>query len=261
MSHVWSCLVTALLLTTAVQAQRGDIVVATSGTITVPVGARLCADRIFANNPGHGSLIIGDVSCLCPGMVITPVELLTFSAALVGDCVHLRWTTLSEQDIAGYEVQRSFDAALWENRGFVPAEGGLFISRDYEFRDEVRLPPLTAVLHYRLAMHALDGSIEYSPVVALQRPGQPGSVLLQAPHPNPACTAVTLEYRLPQAATVDIRIHSIIGEEMLVVKRAEVSEAGEYAMTLGIGALPTGSYVVDLVANGVHHSRMLAVRR
>jgi hypothetical protein len=106
MKHFWLLLPACLFSLSIASAQRGDIIVPTGAEISVPAGAQICADRIFANNPGYGTLTIANASCLCAGMAIVPVELLALGAVYEHGTVAVAWRSAAERNCAGFEVQR-----------------------------------------------------------------------------------------------------------------------------------------------------------
>jgi type IX secretion system substrate protein len=69
------CFILSLMLfACAVHAQRGDIIIPASNAISVPAGAQICADRIYANNSGYGTLALADSSGICAGAIIVAIE-------------------------------------------------------------------------------------------------------------------------------------------------------------------------------------------
>ena len=102
----------------------------------------------------------GSVTILCLGSL--PVELINFKAVVQTGLVRLLWSTATEKNNAGYEIERSGDHRNWSGIGFVAGNGNSVQRRDYEFTDA---QPLAGPNYYRLKQMDTDGAYEYSPIV------------------------------------------------------------------------------------------------
>lgn len=96
------------------------------------------------------------------GPVILKTPLLNFNANLSGDVAILKWTTSSESNNRGFEIQRSRDGIQWIVIGFAgsaAAGGNSAQLTSYNFTD---LTPARGVNYYRLKQIAQDGGFVYS---------------------------------------------------------------------------------------------------
>ncbi|MCB9353231.1 MAG: T9SS type A sorting domain-containing protein [Lewinellaceae bacterium] len=100
------------------------------------------------------------MTILCLGSL--PVELINFKAVVQTGLVRLLWSTATEKNNAGYEIERSGDHRNWSGIGFVAGNGNSVQRRDYEFTDA---QPLAGPNYYRLKQMDTDGAYEYSPIV------------------------------------------------------------------------------------------------
>jgi hypothetical protein len=92
-----------------------------------------------------------------------PVELSTFNAHLMNNNVFLSWSTESEQENAGFEIQRSFDGDNFERIAFVNGAGDSNEKIWYSFEDQgVRITALDKFVYYRLKQIDYDQSFSYS---------------------------------------------------------------------------------------------------
>ena len=137
------------------------------------VSTQSCADTIFANNPGFGTLTLANASRVCPGTVIIPVELVSLSASRKGDGILLEWTTAMETNSYGFDVQRWSERDQdWMQMGFVPSAGTTTSSHAYRFLDELEGDGVVSgTFRSRLRMIDLDGSYDYSPEVEVRLDG------------------------------------------------------------------------------------------
>lgn len=109
-----------------------------------------------------GSSCCGD----CP--VILPVELSKFEGTLVKNDAFLEWTTDSEENNAGFSIERSFDGRNFQSIGMVDGYGTTETETSYNFRDaNVAYRATGPTAYYRLKQLDFDGQFSYSGVVAL----------------------------------------------------------------------------------------------
>ncbi|MCZ7554877.1 MAG: T9SS type A sorting domain-containing protein [Bacteroidia bacterium] len=248
----------ALFVVHMANAQRGDMTVATAAQLTVPAGAQICADRIFANNPGYGALTIANANCLCPGMSVVPVELLAFSASADNGIVLLRWTTATELNCHGFEVQKAAHGggAEWLALGFVEGAGSTTERRDYFFSD-----PGTneGTAFYRLRIIDYDGSFAYSPVVEVRFVTRVLPYTMYPVYPNPATENITVSFTLPEAASVSLTLYTVAGTEVTRVMEPREFSAGFHAATLPTSGLSPGTYVIELQAGAVRRTQTVVL--
>ncbi|MBE0644664.1 MAG: T9SS type A sorting domain-containing protein [Bacteroidetes bacterium] len=225
-------------------AQRGDIIIPTGATVTVPRNAQICADKIFANNPGYGTLTLADPSGLCTGAVVTPVELLTFSAALQEDVVVLSWATATETRSYIFEVQRKAEQGDWSTLGFVDGNGNATEVHTYVFTDNLTgIPESATVLRYRLRQVDLDGRFEYSPEVEIRR-DQPLTRFVLEGYPTPCDDALTVRLTLAEAGATCIRLHDITGRVVMTIAENQALPAGSVSIRVRTADIPSGYYLL-----------------
>ena len=97
-----------------------------------------------------------------------PVELSVFNAHLMENDVFLSWSTESEQDNAGFEIERSFDGQNFERIAFQNGAGDSEEKLWYSFEDnDVKNIAVGTTSYYRLKQINHDLSYSYSWVVAV----------------------------------------------------------------------------------------------
>ncbi|MBV6442380.1 MAG: hypothetical protein EPGJADBJ_04092 [Saprospiraceae bacterium] len=102
----------------------------------------------------------GSVVVVCLGSL--PVELINFKAVLLDQEVKLVWSTATEKDNHGFDIERSADNRNWTTLGFVPGHGTTAEKSEYAFTDD---HPLAGVNYYRLKQMDTDGSFQHTPMV------------------------------------------------------------------------------------------------
>lgn len=119
----------------------------------------------FTVSSGAGAIQIDDIEKNCYDTIL-PVSLISFTATRDNQVNRLKWSTDSETNNKGFEIQRSADAVKWEMIGFIPSEmvnSSAVIH--YSYTDDT---PLQGVNYYRLRQVDTDGEFSFSPKRAVQ---------------------------------------------------------------------------------------------
>ncbi len=169
-----------------------------------------------------------------------PVELVNFQAERRGNDAQLEWTTASEENAYGFQIERSLDGFEFEKIGFELAQGGISQMQSYHWVDaDVRS---TSKAYYRLKMIDLDETYEYSPVRVVAFDGNFLDGLNIGP--NPAKGYTNLSFQTNKAGTALIQIMDTQGK-MIQESTFETIE-GVNQTTLGFEDIPTGTYQIRL---------------
>ena len=175
-----------------------------------------------------------------------PVELAAFDATLDGRAVTLAWKTLSEENNAGFEVQRRIGAEKdFERIGYVEGAGTTTQSRSYQFEDAA-VPFEVKEVTYRLKQVDYGGTSEYSPEVEVTIDA-PDELALHGNYPNPFRERTTIRYELPRAGDVRIDVYNVLGQRVATLVD-ERMEAGREEMVFDARRLASGVYFVRLRA-------------
>lgn len=137
-----------------------DTEVILNGNVQVPATSAVGLDffvTIYKDDPngGRSTAIAAQISG------ILPVELLDFSADRGEQGIQLNWTTASEENNEGFEIQRSPDGLSWKSIEFIRGMGTSFVTNNYLFTDE---QPISGVNYYRLKQMDYDGLFSFSKV-------------------------------------------------------------------------------------------------
>ncbi|MEZ4988433.1 MAG: T9SS type A sorting domain-containing protein [Saprospiraceae bacterium] len=171
-----------------------------------------------------------------------PVELISFSATPKATSVQLGWTTASEADNAGFEVQRSLDGKNFEVLDFIAGAGNTTSVKDYYYDDKALREGQT--YYYRLKQIDYDGQFELSSVVtAVIEANKPQTSEF---YPNPTSGHTKIDYTATQNETLAVSIYDVNGRELFATERAVVR--GINTLDFDLSALPAGSYFVKLAA-------------
>jgi photosystem II stability/assembly factor-like uncharacterized protein len=176
----------------------------------------------------------------------TPVELQNFSATHISaDAVRLQWTTATESENFGFEVQRR-DGTGWETMTFLPGAGSSTQARSYTWTD--RVLPASDRITYRLRQIDFDGSAEYSPVIVIDQAAPVTAATIDV-WPNPVRGSSNLQVTLMQPERVHVRIYAADGRLVSDVFNGDLA-AGIHTLPLHASGLPSGVYLAVLDAGG-----------
>jgi len=188
-----------------------------------------------------------------------PVELTEFGFRKVDFGIELHWRTATEQNNAGFEVQRRSEnrgaSTEWHALGFVRGNGTTTEAQSYSFLDR------TAVgkVQYRLKQVDFDGQFEYSNIIEVDA-GLPKVFALEQNYPNPFNPTTVISYQLPVASEVSLKVYDVLGREVMTLVNGR-QEAGAYNFTLNAASLSSGVYFYRLQSgNFVSTKKMMLVK-
>ena len=95
-----------------------------------------------------------------------PVTSLSFTGYEKKNAAILNWTTTTENNTLGFEVEKSFDGASFSKIGYLKAAGNSSVNRNYLLTDPAKL---STIQFYRLKQIDLDGRSVYSNIVAIKK--------------------------------------------------------------------------------------------
>ena len=172
-----------------------------------------------------------------------PVELTAFSASYANGSVLLKWTTASETNNQGFEIQRR-SLGEYETLGFVDGNGTTTMSQSYSFTDnEVG----NGVYNYRLKQVDYDGTFSYSNVINVNV-SVPLQFELAQNYPNPFNPTTTINYQTATAVNVNLTIFNMLGEVVDVLINDQFTEAGTHSVRFDASNLASGTYIYRLSA-------------
>lgn len=168
---------------------------------------------------------------------VLPVELISFDGQASERSNDLDWSVGSEQGVDRYNVYRSMDATAMSHIGTVSATGNSSTTINYSFQD---MSPPIGVTYYQLEIVDTDGTIEWSPVVAISR--DRNSVL--SIYPNPVADRLWLSS--PITGMVNVTVLDALGR--VVMNSSEIPGTREIS-ELNVAALDNGFYTIA-ISNG-----------
>ena len=166
-----------------------------------------------------------------------PVELVSFSAEAFSSQVNLIWSTATELNNLGFEVERS-TAEEWSTIGFVRGKGTTTEIQNYSFIDDLFGLSALKIL-YRLKQIDFNGTYSYSDEIEVNL--NPLSFSLEQNWPNPFNNSCVIRYSIPKSSQVTLKIFNTLGEEIATLVNEE-KPVGTYKVNWNAANLPSGVY-------------------
>jgi hypothetical protein len=187
-----------------------------------------------------------------------PIQLASFTAAAqkqTGTIV-LNWSTVSETNNYGFEVQKSLDTTkVYETveNSFVAGHGTTVDAHSYSFTDVTVKP---GVWYYRLKQTDLDGTVHYSDrilpggVTGVTERALPTVFALDQNYPNPFNPSTKIDFALPKESRVTLEVYNVLGQRVALLAD-DVRPAGYYSVSFNASHLASGLYVYRIAAGDV----------
>lgn len=202
----------------------------------------------FALNNWSGStttaMRVEDVFVSQSTTFTVPVELTAFSATLSNLDVTLNWSTATEVNNYGFEVQRRVVDGEFATVAFIKGHGTTSEVNNYSFVDR-NLDE--GMYFYRLKQMDFNGQYKYSNIIEVEV-GQIYKFTLDQNYPNPFNPATTISYILPEKTNAKLILLNSIGEQIATLVN-EVQDKGLHKVTLDGTGLSSGVYFYKLIAN------------
>ena len=185
-----------------------------------------------------------------------PVELAQFEAVTESEAVLLRWTTASETNNAGFDVQRRTEDGF-ETVAFVEGQGTTRQSTDYR----IRVDDLDYGTHtFRLRQVDQDGTTHLSSTVAAQL-GLEGQYEVSGVAPNPVSTRSRLEVAVKRTQDVTVALYDALGRRVTTLHTGTLPGEATHRFGVEAGSLSSGTYFLRVRGEGFRTTRRVVVVR
>ncbi|GIV45277.1 MAG: hypothetical protein KatS3mg036_0095 [Ignavibacterium sp.] len=239
-------------------------------------------DRAFdvATNPNGAHFVtgwswsygqgLGDVYLVKLQDAIIPVELTSFIAKVDGNNIVLNWSTSTEINNLGFEIERlipqvGIQNSSWTLVGFVSGYGTTTEMKSYSFIDNIsnirsidHNPSLT--LKYRLKQVDFTGSFKYSDTVEVEVNSISARFSLEQNYPNPFNPVTKIKFSIPKSELVRIKVYDLLGEEIKTLVN-EYRQAGTYEVEFNASDLPGGVYFYRIITGSYSDTKKMILLR
>ena len=173
-----------------------------------------------------------------------PVNLSKVLVQKTGKINSIIWSTETEDNNSGFEIQRSTDAVNFEKIGFVKslsATGNSSSRLDYTFTD---YNPVGLRQYYRLKQTDFDGTSKYSAVVLVTREA-PTALQLTHVYPNPSRESLYINTASPTKMELQLLVIDLGGR--VVCKKQVSAEIGNNGFDIPVAHLASGTYILKVL--------------
>ena len=190
------------------------------------------------------------------GIFIIPVELISFTSILVNGDVKLEWSTATETNNQGFEIQRRNENNEYQKIGYVPGHGTTTQIQNYTYVD---LKVASGNYFYRLKQIDFSGQYEYSDEIEIDVAG-PLTFALEQNYPNPFNPSTIIHYALPEKSNVELIVYDILGNEVATLVNEE-KPAGSYEVEFSATGLPSGIYFYRIQAGSFVETKKMVLMK
>jgi len=185
-----------------------------------------------------------------------PVILSSFTGISSGQNINLQWTTESEINNSGFQVERTLkDLNNWTNIGFVKGYGTKNTPTNYSFLDR-KLN--TGKYLYRIKQIDNNGNYEYHELNSVIEILLPTKFSLSQNYPNPFNPVTKIDFSLPDDSKINLKIYDITGKEISTLIN-DFRQAGYYTVSFDASKLSSGIYFYRIEANGLRDIKKMVV--
>jgi hypothetical protein len=181
-----------------------------------------------------------------------PVQFKSFTAEVISGGVELIWSTASEKNNHGFEVQRKIPEGEWLTINFKNGAGTTSEITNYNFLDK---PEISGEYFYRLKQIDFNGSFEYSEEVSVYF-NYAENFSLKQNYPNPFNPKTKITFSIPEDTKVSLVVYDILGNEIQKLVDDNFA-AGSYDLEFNAGSLTSGIYFYRISAGKYSETKKL----
>jgi hypothetical protein len=179
-----------------------------------------------------------------------PVELISFGAVSNRNGVELRWSTASEKNNFGFEVERrsiSDPSGEFKHAAFVNGAGTSNDTRQYMLVDQ-DIP--AGKYLYRLKQIDRDGKSVYSHNVEVEVGIVANQFLLESNYPNPFNPSTMIHFSVPTEGKATLKVYNAAGIEVATLYTGIAETGKSYQIRFDASSLSAGTYFSRLEFGG-----------
>ncbi len=212
-----------------------------SGTSSDPTDIGSVAIRQGANTPtGYvDGIRVATNWSLSP----LPVEMNSFYVMANRLSAELHWSTATEVDNYGFEIERKSSNPVWIKIGFVPGSGTSNSLHTYTYSNNVGQAGL---YEYRIKQIDKTGTFKYSTAMQIEVGSGPKVLSLGSNYPNPFNPSTSIEFSVPIDGRAAMKIYNMLGQEVATLFDGEATA----------GKLMKATFDGSRLSSGVYFSRL-----
>ena len=187
---------------------------------------------------------------------LVPVELTSFTAAVENNNVILSWSTATEVNNAGFEIQKIEGNNEFVTIGYIPGHGTTSEPQNYKFTDA---DLASGTYTYRLKQVDYNGTFSYSEEVKADVTA-PVQFTLAQNYPNPFNPSTKINFSLAVDSKVSLKIFNVLGQEVATVINTNLT-SGSHQINFDGSSLNSGVYMYRIEAIGNDGSNFISTKK
>lgn len=231
----------------------GDVIPNFEPAPNVTGGASTSADAgdvgRFAFRQGSATIaanvVIDEIYMGTDWGTLLPVELNSFTYSAERNNIQLNWSTASELNNSGFDIERSSVSGQWTKIGYAEGKGTVNTINNYSFTDRNLS---SGKYNYRLKQTDFNGNYKYYNLNGEVNIGTPSEFSLSQNYPNPFNPSTTISFGLPYDSKVSVKIYDMTGKKVSSVVN-EFKSAGYYSINFNASDLSSGFYFYSINAD------------
>ncbi|MFZ4723928.1 MAG: T9SS type A sorting domain-containing protein [Paludibacter sp.] len=204
-----------------------------AGTLTMSNLASFGANNVWTSSDNNHPL---------------PVTLAAFTSSVNSRDVKLQWTTSTENNNVGFEIQRAGNSqqgiGTYEKITFINGKGTINTPTNYTFTD-TKLN--SGKYNYRIKQIDNNGNYAYFDLANAVEVALPTKYNMSQNYPNPFNPTTKIDFEIPENTFVKIVMFDILGREVKSIMK-ENKQAGFYTAILNTNDLSSGTYFYRMEA-------------
>lgn len=203
---------------------------------------------------GNNSNFMGIDALEVEGQGLLPVELSSFVSSVSGNNITLKWSTASEVNNSGFEVERGINGNF-SKIAFIAGKGTSVVTNNYSYSDRNLN---SGSYSYRLKQIDFNGNYEYFNLSNEVIIGLPSEFDLSQNYPNPFNPSTKINFSLPIDGKVSLKVFDMTGREVGNLVN-EFKTAGYYTVNFNASNVSSGVYYYRLNAGNFNSVKKMIV--
>ncbi len=228
-----------------------------SSNISVPNGGFIYLRFLIQDGTPSGSgsrdeMALDNITIYGTAAIPAPVDMSPVSATLLENDVRIDWTTYTEKNNAGFEIQRGTDGVHFKTIGFERGQLESNLTLDYSYRDATAV---NGINYYRIKQVDIDEKYTFSNIaqVDVTKAGNFKANI----YPNPITNqTVNIELESSIKDVAKVEIYSLNGQLVLSTHWSIIKGINQLPITTNLLA---GHYILSIQANNIAQQELIVV--
>ena len=176
-----------------------------------------------------------------------PVELASIAATANRLTAQVRWSTATEVNNYGFDIERKSSNGVWAKIGFVAGSGTSSSLHTYTYSDNV---DQAGLYEYRIKQIDKNGTFKYSSTMQLEVGSVLKTLSLGSNYPNPFNPSTSIEFSVPTDGRAALKVYNMLGQQVATLFDGLATAGKMMKVTFDASRLTSGVYFSRLEVGG-----------